>query len=175
MRVQRPVWLSLLVVLVCSGVAGLSGPAAAGLGRAAPGAALTTAASAGDFENILFTRTNARRLRHGCRPLRLDTALVLAARQHALRMVAQHDLSHQLPGELALQGRAVAAGYTSWRILAENLAWGQATPAQVFRDWVRSPEHRANLDNCRLRDLGIGAVVAAGRPWVTEDFGRRQR
>jgi uncharacterized protein YkwD len=72
-----------------------------------------------------------------------------------------------------LQVRAVNAGYTNWRLLAENLAWGQSTPRQVFRDWVHSAGHRANLDNCRLRDIGLGVVIRGGRPWVTQDFGRR--
>ena len=74
--------------------------------------------------------------------------------------------------EPAIDVRAVNAGYTNWRILAENLAWGQATPRAVFRDWMHSPGHRANLDNCRLRDVGYGVVIRNGRPWVTGDYGR---
>jgi len=173
--VQKRLWLSLLVVLASAGTGALSvsGAEAARSVRAVDGR--TAMASVADFDSRLFARTNARRARHGCRPLRLDASLVTAAEQHGLRMVAERDLSHQLPGELPIQGRAVAAGYTRWRILAENLAWGQTTPAEVFRDWVRSPEHRANLDNCRLRDVGISTILAAGRPWVTEDFGRRYR
>jgi uncharacterized protein YkwD len=60
-------------------------------------------------------------------------------------------------------------------MLAENLALGQARPAAVFREWLQSAAHRVNLDNCRLRDVGVGVVIQAGRPWITEDFGRRHR
>ena len=128
--------------------------------------------STGTFEHRLFVRTNYRRALHGCRALRLNAALVTSARLHSARMSARRDLSHRLAGEGDLATRAVAAGYLHWRILAENLAWGQQSPRAVFRAWVASPGHRANLDNCALRDVGFGVVYSAGRPWVTADFGR---
>jgi uncharacterized protein YkwD len=165
------------------GLLGVSMPAA----HAADGS-LTTAArvagtgqssyatlGAGAFEDRLFARTNKRRAAHGCRPLRLDGALVVAARRHSTMMSSESELSHRLSDELGLVERVVGAGYTPWRLLAENLAWGQSTPGGVFRDWVHSPGHRANLDNCRLRDVGVGVIIRGGQPWVTEDFGRRAR
>lgn len=164
------------VALACAGAVG---PGAA---QAAPTAGSTTTAvgmtasllSTQDFENRLLLRTNHRRALHGCRALRLNASLVVAARLHSARMSAQSDLSHRLGDEPDLATRVVSAGYTPWRILAENLAWGQATPRAMFRAWVRSPEHRANLDNCRLRDIGIGVVFRDGRPWATSDFGRHR-
>jgi uncharacterized protein YkwD len=142
---------------------------------AGPGSASYTTLGAGDFEARLFARTNKRRAARGCRPLRLDAALELAARRHSERMSSEGELSHRLADEAGLVERAVSAGYTHWRLLAENLAWGQSSPRAVFRDWVHSPGHRANLDNCRLRDVGVGVVIRGGRPWVTEDFGRHMR
>lgn len=169
-------WLPLLMMLACATAGVLAAPGVATAkttnGRAQRSAAT---ASAADFEAVLLARADARRARHGCRPLHLETTLALAARQHSARMAAQRELSHQLAGEPALGARATAAGYAGWRMLAENLAWGQTGPAQVFRDWVRGPSHRANLDNCRLHDAGIGVVLTGGRPWVTADFGRRPR
>jgi uncharacterized protein YkwD len=140
-------------------------------------ASSTTRSAAGTltaeyFETRLFARTNYRRVARGCRPLRLDPSLILAAQRHSDLMAYQSDLSHRVAGEGDMVARDVAAGYTHWRILAENLAWGQPTPRAVFRAWVQSPEHRANLDNCRLRDVGFGVAFTGGRPWVTADFGR---
>jgi uncharacterized protein YkwD len=132
-----------------------------------------TTLSAGEFERRLFARINARRDARGCREFRPNAALQLAARRHTTLMADAHELSHQLPGEPGLATRITRAGYTNWRILAENLAWGQSSPRAVFRAWVASAGHRANLDNCRLRDLGIGVLIRNGRPWVTADFGRR--
>ena len=159
------------VVAACAGTLG------PGLAQAAPasGAASARTTYAGttlDFEQQLLARTNYRRALHGCRALRWNAALTTAARLHSARMSSQSSRSHRLGGEPDLVGRAVSAGYTPWRILAENLAWGQLTPRAMFRAWVNSPDHRANLDNCRLRDIGIGVVFRDGRPWATSDFGR---
>lgn len=169
---KPPLGLAMLLGLLC-----LVTPAA----HAAPAGSGDTAVSArasyltlgtADWENRLFARTNARRAAHGCRPLHLDSALALAARRHSSMMSSESELSHRLADETGLVERAVSAGYTHWRLLAENLAWGQSTPREAFHDWVQSPGHRANLDNCRLRDVGIGVVFSGGRPWVTQDFGR---
>lgn len=181
-RVMRRMWASVLVGLVCSSVVAATAlPAGATTRASASGGSAARRGASGlgsvtmtpdRFEYRLRVLTNAHRDRIGCRPLRLNAALLQAARRHSALMSAQDDLSHRLAGEQDLVGRAVAAGYTSWRILAENLAWGQATPRAVFRDWMHSPGHRANLDNCRLRDVGYGVVIRNGRPWVTGDYGR---
>lgn len=178
-RVMRRMWSTVLVGLLCSTAVAVTGstagaePTTTGVGARDTSPRSTSVAMSTDrFEERLRTLTNARRERRGCRPLRLNSALVAAARRHSALMSDEDNLSHRLAGEPDLVGRAVAAGYTRWRILAENLAWGQTTPREVFRDWVHSPGHRANLDNCRLRDVGYGVVVRNGRPWVTGDYGR---
>jgi uncharacterized protein YkwD len=127
---------------------------------------------AGRFARLV-NRINHRRVNHGCRAFRSNAALELAGDRHTQLMVADREVSHQLSGEAALGTRVTRAGYTHWRIVAENLAWGQSSPRAVFRAWVHSAGHRANLDNCRLRDIGIAVVLRSGRPWVTADFGRR--
>jgi uncharacterized protein YkwD len=182
-RVMRRMWASVLVGLVCCGVVAATTAPSGATSRTTgsrPAEARTGASGAAAvtmtpdrFEYRLRVLTNAHRDRIGCRSLRLNAALLAAARRHSALMSAQDDLSHRLAGEADLVGRATSAGYTSWRILAENLAWGQATPRAVFRDWMHSPGHRANLDNCRLRDVGYGVVIRNGRPWVTGDYGRR--
>ena len=176
MRVTKRVGFALLVVLFGTSLGGLSVSADASTASPGDPARRTpTTYSPGDFESRLLARTNTRRARHGCRPLRPNAALALAARLHSLRMAGQSELSHRLADESSLEGRAVSAGYTNWRLLAENLAWGQSTPNEVFREWVHSTGHRANLDNCRLRDVGVAVVIQGGQPWVTQDFGRRHR
>jgi uncharacterized protein YkwD len=174
-RVTKRLWLSMLVVLVSASTGSLTATSAHAEAHAASSGRRTgsTTFGASDFESWLLAKTNVRRARHGCRPLRSNAALTVAARLHSARMSAENMLSHQLSDEAGLVPRIVGAGYTNWRLLAENLAWGQSTPAEVFHDWVHSPLHRANLDNCRLRDVGFGVVVTGGQPWVTQDFGRR--
>jgi uncharacterized protein YkwD len=168
-------WSPVLVGLMCLTPLAATTPTA---GTAQASAAATSSAqttlSSSQFESRLFNRINHRRANHGCRAFRSNSALELASGRHTLLMVADREVSHQLTGEAGLGTRVTRAGYTRWRIVAENLAWGQATPRAVFRAWVHSAGHRANLDNCRLRDIGIAVVVRNGRPWVTADFGRRR-
>jgi uncharacterized protein YkwD len=50
-------------------------------------------------------------------------------------------------------------------LVGENLAYrlgAAATPAPIFRRWMRSPEHRADILSAAFRDVGIGA--ARGTP-----------
>lgn len=172
---KRRVGLPVLLCLLGFTVGALPWQGAAAVAGKDPTArAASTSLSATQFENRLFARINTRRANHGCRQLRLSSALVLAARRHSTLMAARHELSHRLADEADLGARVTNAGYTHWRILAENLAWGQSTPRAVFRAWISSPGHRANLDNCRLRDLGVGVMISNGRPWVTADLGRRR-
>jgi uncharacterized protein YkwD len=175
-RVTRRLWTTGLLALVSLLLLPIAPAQSSAYDASYAGATATRSAaatlSAQYFETRLFKRTNYRRVAHGCRPLRLNSSLALAAQRHTDLMAYQSNLSHRVAGEGDLVARDVAAGYTNWRILAENLAWGQPTPRAVFRAWVRSPEHRANLDNCRLRDVGFGVAITGGRPWVTADFGR---
>jgi uncharacterized protein YkwD len=127
------------------GLALSTGALATGSAQAtpAPEATSTRAAYAtlttGQFESRLLSKTNHRREARGCRPVRLNASLALAARRHSAQMSLQSTLSHRLIGEPDLVARVESAGYTHWRILAENLAWGQTSPRAVFRDWVHSP------------------------------------
>lgn len=167
----------MLLGLVClPGIVPLA--AAASTGPTPTGSMLRTSyvtMAATTFESRLATKVNRRRDRRGCRPIRVNSALQLAARRHSTLMFHARELSHRVAGEADLATRVTRAGYTHWRILAENLAWGQSSPRAVFRAWVHSAGHRANLDNCRLRDIGVGVLIHNGRPWVTADFGRLRR
>lgn len=133
----------------------------------------TTTLSRLEFETRLRRKINHHRVAIGCRAERLRGTLRLAARRHSRRMARAQTLSHQLPGEQSLGPRVTAAGYSDWHLLAENLADGGAWPGQVFRMWMASPAHRANIDDCRYHDIGIGVVIRNGTPWTTADFGRK--
>lgn len=124
-----------------------------------------------DFEHRLLVLTNQRRQQVGCGSLVRNVPMVRAARGHSSRMANTRTLSHQLSGEAFFSKRIERAGYTPWRILAENIAWGSLSPGVIFRSWMRSAPHRENIDNCRLRDVGLGVSYAGGNAWVTMDLG----
>lgn len=139
--------------------------------------ALRTAAATGLVQRVLedqvLALTNRQRRAHGCGSLRSSTALRRSARGHTVAMATQGVMSHQLPGEVKFSTRITRAGYTNWRLVAENVARGFSGPRAVVRAWMNSPSHRRNVLNCRLRDLGVGVVLQDGQLWWTQNFGRR--
>lgn len=170
---SRRLWGSALIGLVFFGLSALPASALSSA-PAAPGRPAATAPTITptQFESRVLTRINEHRVNIGCRALRNNAALQLAARRHNAAMIRTNDLSHQLPGERSLVSRIVRAGYNPWRELAENLAWGGQTPAQTYQMWLHSAPHRRNMEDCGLRDAGVGVGYSQNRPWVTIDFGR---
>lgn len=132
--------------------------------------ALTTV----QFENRLVSRTNTRRANIGCPLLRVNTSLIKSSRGHSARMASTGEFSHQLPGEAYFSTRITRAGYTGWNLLAENIAYGYPSPQMIFSMWMHSTPHRENIENCRLRDIGVGVSYAGGNAWITMDLGHRR-
>lgn len=170
---SRRLWGSALIGLVLLGLSALPfsalSSASASAGSRSIAAPTITPAQ---FESRVLTRINEHRVKIGCRALRNNADLHVAARRHNNAMIRTNDMSHQLPGERGLAARIVAAGYTPWRELAENLAWGGQSPGEVFQMWLHSAPHRRNMEDCSLRDAGLGVGYSQNRPWVTIDFGR---
>ncbi|MCM6776432.1 CAP domain-containing protein [Nocardia sp. CDC159] len=133
---------------------------------APPAAAAPQARSVADR---VVTLTNAERAKAGCDPLRAEPRLTRAAQAHAEDMAAKGFLSHNSsrggPGD-----RIRAAGYRA-RMWAENIAAGQSGPSEVVAAWMRSAGHRANILNCRLRDIGVGSAPGRnGTPYWVQNF-----
>jgi uncharacterized protein YkwD len=163
--------LSILALSVSTSTAGAT--AASGDDRGTPVASRQALLLNSIFEARVIRLTNKRRAAAGCPPLRLNPALRRAARDHSTLMARAGDMSHELPGELGLVQRILRAGYTrSWRRIAENIAVGFSTPANVMRAWMASPDHRRNILDCRLREIGVGVIVDGLELWWTQDFGR---
>src|ERR1043166_9588554 len=54
-------------------------------------------------------------------PVAWNESLGIASRLHSVAMIAADTQSHQLPGEASLSQRDVAAGYTNFSSLGENV------------------------------------------------------
>jgi uncharacterized protein YkwD len=117
---------------------------------------------------------NAARLTQGLTPLAYDGALTAAAQSYAQLMASTGCFSHTCPPVTYFVDRVVAAGYTPWTYLGENIAAGQQSADEVMQAWMNSPGHRANILSTTYRDIGVG--VAYGGPygiyWVQE-FGNQ--
>jgi uncharacterized protein YkwD len=141
------------------------------VGQASPQSAQPPTASA---ERALFEAANRERTAKGLAPLRWDESLATAAREHAQLLAQRNVLSHQLPGEPALEDRARQAG-ARYSVIAENVADG-LTPDAIHSGWMHSAPHRANLLAPELTSVGIAVVASQERKitgrilFAVEDF-----
>ncbi|MFD8589366.1 CAP domain-containing protein [Streptomyces sp. NPDC059637] len=133
------------------------------------------AASGYSYADRVVDLTNRERMRHGCPPLRVSRALSRAALRHGYYLADRSRISHRGRGGSDSEDRIRAAGYRAKRT-GENIAAGITRPRAVVRAWMRSPSHRANILDCRLRHVGVAEVYeprsAHGYYWV-QNFGTR--
>jgi uncharacterized protein YkwD len=141
---------------------------------AAKAAAAAPAAPSSAFaglESQVVALTNAQRVANGCKAVRVESRLTVAARGHSADMAANNYFSHVSPSGGTFTSRAVAAGYRA--AMSENIAWGWPTAQVVVDEWMRSPGHRANILNCGAVTVGVGvAKKADGTLYWTQMFGR---
>lgn len=112
-------------------------------------------AGPGTAEQQVLTLTNKERAKAGCGALRMNTALLRAAEGHARDMVAKNYFSHTSADGRSPWDRMKQAGY-SGGAMAENIAAGQTSAAAVVEAWMNSEGHRANIENCTFKVLGVG-------------------
>jgi len=120
--------------------------------------------------------TNVERQKAGCAPLSRRDDLDVAAQRHSQDMAARNFLGHTGSTGSSFTTRIEQAGYTRWRIAAENVAGGYLTPKDVVAGLMSSPGHRANIINCELKDIGVGYATNPAskfRVYWTQDFGSR--
>jgi uncharacterized protein YkwD len=107
-------------------------------------------------------------------PLTLDATLTRAAGVHANAMAQGGFLEHTGRDGSTPADRASRAGY-DWRSIGENIASGQTTPERVMQDWLRSPEHCANIMEPRFTQMGVAFAVnpsSEGGIYWAQAFGR---
>ncbi len=97
-----------------------------------------------------------------------------AAQLQADQMAQAGHMAHVLPEARypRTEDRVAAADYR-WRMLGENVAFGQANAAKVLDSWMHSRGHRTNILNATFTEMGAGyAVDRSGRPYYVQVFGR---
>ncbi|CAI5715419.1 unnamed protein product [Hyaloperonospora brassicae] len=87
---------------------------------------------------------NSERVARGLSKLCMNKKLQHAAQLHARDMATKGFLSHTGSNNSTVSGRVKAAAYR-WTYVAENVAAGQTTVADVVASWMNSKEHRANI------------------------------
>lgn len=121
----------------------------------------------------IIRSVNRQREKVGLAPLTRSAELCRLADQHAERMIAADFFSHTDPaGGANLAARARKRGYAFFKV-GENLGAIQRDPAEVMKDWMESPSHRANILDPDFTEIGVSVRDGGryGRYWVQE-FGR---
>ena len=114
--------------------------------------------------------TNKQRAANGCKAVHVDARLTNAARVQSTYMARSGAFSHVGSGGSTFVARQKAAHYP--RPAGENIAFGFRTGVDVVKAWMASPEHRANILNCKAKAVGVGlARKSDGTPYWTQVFG----
>lgn len=132
------------------------------------------------FESEVINLTNTARRQNNLPTLNTSIALTQAARIHnqtmenclknySISLCFQHTVT--IISEPVLKQRLINQGYIpiAW---AENHAWGQTTPLQVFNAWMGSFGHRGNILSSNYTDIGCGYLKGVARTWWTCDFAK---
>ncbi|OON99463.1 MAG: hypothetical protein ATN35_12470 [Epulopiscium sp. Nele67-Bin004] len=116
------------------------------------------------FEIEVAKLVNIERANYGLDPLVLDEKLCEIARFKSEDMSRDNYFNHVSP---TYGGPADLVKYfnVSYKSVAENIAKGQTSPAQVVQAWMNSAPHRATILNGDLTHLGVG-YVANGNYWT---------
>jgi uncharacterized protein YkwD len=121
-------------------------------------------------EQKIYDLTNKAREKEKLPPLRLNGVLVKVARGHSANMAKQEKMAHELDGKNPSQ-RIKEAGYiASWG--GENVGETDGdTPEAIFKMWMESAAHKANILKDKYTEIGVGiARNAKGEVYYTQVF-----
>ena len=107
----------------------------------------------------LHVFVNHYRVEHGIRRLHENHDVDRTAQRHAVAMKNARTLFHSSNMWTKLRGHHA-------KYWGENVGMGPSV-WKVFKGWVRSSEHRANMLSRRYRSSGIGVAYAHGCYWIT--------
>jgi len=113
---------------------------------------------------------NVERSKNGLGPLTHNWELSRVARCKSQDMMNKGYFSHTSP-TYGSPFRMMESFGIRFSAAGENIAKGQRTPAEVMRDWMNSPGHRANILNGSYQQIGVGvAKDKSGRYYWTQMF-----
>lgn len=128
-----------------------------------------------DYVQQVVDLTNEQRRQHGCGDLTVNSGLANAAQGHSADMADNNYFDHASRSGEGPSGRIADQGYHAQR-WAENIAAGYDDPKGVVGGWMRSTDHRENILNCKLREIGVGYARTDNstyHTYWTQDFGTK--
>jgi uncharacterized protein YkwD len=116
-------------------------------------------------EKAILTIINNARKSKGLQPLVMDERLCMAARYHAYDMATQNYFDHntydRLDGKLQKVGGPfdrIRMFYKDSFVNSENIAAGNESPQDTYKQWFASKGHNKNMFNKESRKVGVGLV-----------------
>jgi uncharacterized protein YkwD len=125
-----------------------------------PGDAPVDKLESADIDKVkLYDLINSERTKAGLGQLSINSALNDSAQAKCDDMVANNYWSHedtngQMPWALIL------SHYGSYTAIGENLAYGTLDAEETVKDWMASPEHKANIVNPVYKDVGYAVCYS---------------
>jgi hypothetical protein len=136
----------------------------AGLGLAPAHATSWTSAS---YASRLVALVNQARQQHGLGALTVASG----TSQVAAAWTAQLDAAQSLSHNPDLRHQLETHGSPDWTTYGENVGEGPADdPDALFKAYMNSTEHRANILNSAYRFTGVAVVLDGSTAWNTFDF-----
>jgi len=134
----------------------------------------TSTSSAGSVENDFLAILNSERAIREKTPLKANSCLSTAAYLHSKDMADNDYFSHTSLNGTTFDQRIVAAGYSNFYSLGENIAYayGDPTAATIYNMWKNSAGHYANMMG-DFDEAGLGVYTKNGYTFYTLDLGKR--
>ena len=164
---RRPTRILLTAALAAGPVVGVVAPAALTTSATAASGTHVLSVRLNGFEADLVASINHARRNAGMRSLTVSAGTTDVARRWSWRLANSQMLSHNP----SLVRDITRSGSRAWTAIAENVGEGPSdSPGSLFRAYMDSPPHRANILDPSARYLGVGTVERDGIAWNTLDF-----
>jgi len=125
---------------------------------------------------------NDKRVAHGCPKVSGNERLRMAAERHAVD-IRDHPAHFGSPGtnppladiHTGTDGsnggsRIAAAGYSPLSRWGEIIYWAPGPPGNTEQAtidwWMNSAGHRAQIQDCNFKEVGIGLLYPSGTQWI---------
>ena len=119
------------------------------------------------IEYQIISLVNQHREEMGLNPLNIINLVSLEAEDHTNYMIGAGQPSHD---NFALRHKNLVTKAQA-KAVAENVAYGFSTAEAVVNAWIKSPGHKANIENASFTDLGISTKKnEEGRNYFTNIF-----
>ena len=108
----------------------------------------------------LFELHNFSRAKNHVPLLEMHIDLDRCAQAHSEWMATHNKMSHEENTHEMKDVGDRLKKYRNWNAVGENIAYGQADPTEVTKDWMNSSGHRRNILSKNYKHIGFGIATS---------------